>query len=110
MVKLLKIIPSKTKDKKYTAYFLLPSGKEKAVNFGADGYRDYTLINDKTSKFYLPKKADRDVVKTAYLRRHKAREDWTKPMTAGALSAWILWNKSTLGGSIAHFKNKFKLN
>jgi hypothetical protein len=110
MVKLLKIIPSKNKDKKYTAYFLLDNGKEKVVSFGASNYRDYTLINDKTSKFYLPKKADRESVKTAYLRRHKAREDWTKPMTAGALSAWILWNKSTLGGSIAHFKNKFKLN
>jgi len=30
-------------------------------------------------------------------------------MTAGALSAWVLWNKKTLAGSIAHFKNKFKL-
>ena len=110
MVKLLKIIPSKNKDKKYTAYFLLPSGKEKAVNFGADGYRDYTLINDKTSKFYLPKKADRESVKTAYLRRHKAREDWTKPMTAGALSAWILWGLPTLAASIKAYKNKFKLN
>ena len=106
----MKVISSSNDKKKYDAYFMLDNGKEKKVSFGAAGYRDYTLINDKNNKFYLPKKVDRDSVKTAYLKRHKSREDWTKPMTAGALSAWILWNKKTLGGSIAHFKNKFKLN
>ena len=39
-MKLMKIIPSKRKDKKYVAYFKLDSGKEKAVHFGASGYRD----------------------------------------------------------------------
>ena len=107
--KLLKIIKSSNPKKKYDAYFLLDNGKEKKVSFGASGYRDFTLINDKNSKFYLPKKVDRDMVKERYLRRHRARENFNNPMTAGALSAWILWNLKTLAGSIAHYKNKFKL-
>ena len=48
IMKLLKIIPSKRKDKKYVAYFQLPGGKEKAVHFGASGYRDFTLISVKS--------------------------------------------------------------
>ncbi len=110
MVKLLKIIKSKKENKKYDAYFLLDNGKEKVVSFGQSGARDYTLINDKTSEFYLPKVLDRNVTKDSYLRRHKARENWNNPMTAGALSRWVLWNLKTLEGSIKKFKTKFKLN
>jgi len=111
MVKLMKIIPAKAKGKKWTAYFLLDAKtkKEKAISFGASGYRDFTLMNDKNSKFYEKKKEDREKVKKAYQARH-AKDPINDPMTAGALSFWILWNKPTLAGSIAHFKNKFKLN
>ena len=49
-IKLLKVLPSKKTGKKYDAYFLLDNDKEKVVSFGASGYRDYTLINDKSSK------------------------------------------------------------
>ena len=115
MVKLMKIIPSKVKGKKWTAFFDLGTKdkkgkqKEKAVSFGAEGYRDYTLLNDKTSKFYEKDKKERDKVKAAYQARH-AKDPINEPMTAGSLSYYILWNKPTLAGSIAHFKNKFKLN
>ena len=109
-IKLLKIIPSRKSGKKYDAYFLLDNEKEKVVSFGASGYRDYTLINDKNSKWYLPKILDRNVTQASYLRRHRSNENWNNPLSPGALSRWILWNKKTLSGSIKHFKNKFKLN
>ena len=41
--------------------------------------------------------------------RHAPREDWTKPMTAGALARWVLWNKETLPGSIHDFIQRFNL-
>lgn len=104
----MKIIPAKAKAKKWTAYFKLDSGKEKAVSFGASGYRDYTLIGDKKSKFYLPKKADREKVKAAYISRH-SKEDWSKPDSAGTLSRYILWSTPSLGGSIRNFKKRFKV-
>ena len=56
MVTLLKVVPSKNPLKKLDAYFILDNGKEKIVSFGQRGARDFTLINDKNSKFYLPKK------------------------------------------------------
>tara|TARA_R100000541_G_scaffold57712_1_gene68089 strand:+ start:3669 stop:4022 length:354 start_codon:yes stop_codon:yes gene_type:complete len=114
-VKLMKIIPSKVKGKKWTAFFDLGEKdkkgktKEKAVHFGQAGARDYTLLNDKTSKFYEKDKAKRDKVKAAYQARH-SKDKINEPMTPGSLSYWVLWNKPTLAGSIAHFKNKFKLN
>tara|TARA_R110000803_G_scaffold11080_2_gene33562 strand:+ start:634 stop:960 length:327 start_codon:yes stop_codon:yes gene_type:complete len=108
-MKLIKIIPSTSTTKKYTAYFLLSNGKEKTVNFGADGYRDYTLINDKNSKFYLPKKIDRVSVKTAYRRRHQKDLLTNDPTRPGFLSYYVLWNKPSLSSSIADYKKKFKL-
>ena len=110
MVKLLKVIKSNNDKKKYDAYFLLDNGKEKIVSFGASGYRDYILINDKSSKFYLPKILDRNVTKDSYRRRHQKDLDTKDPTRAGYLSYYILWNKKTLGASIKYFKNKFKLN
>tara|TARA_R110000737_G_scaffold196982_2_gene217481 strand:+ start:1495 stop:1824 length:330 start_codon:yes stop_codon:yes gene_type:complete len=109
MIKLIKIVKSKKALKKYDAYFKLDNGKEKVVSFGSAKMRDFTLINDKNSKWYLPKVLDRNVVKDSYLRRHKARENWDSPMTAGALSRWLLWDRKTLPASIKAFKKKFIL-
>lgn len=96
MVKLIKIVKSSKAAKKYDAYFKLDNGKEKVVSFGQAGASDYTIHGD-------------DERKERYLRRHRARENWDNPLTAGALSRWILWDKKTLKASIAKFKRKFKL-
>ena len=114
MVKLLKIIPSSAKGKKYSAYFLLDekdkkgNRKEKKVNFGASSYRDFTLMNTKGSKFYEPDKKKRDKVKASYRARHK-NDPINNPMTPGSLSYYILWSSPSLGGSIRNFKRKFNL-
>ena len=107
-MKLVKIVPSSNKSKKYDAIFMVDD-KEKKVSFGASGYRDYTLINNKNSKFYLPKILDRNVVKASYIRRHEKNENWNNPLTAGALSRYILWNKKTLSTSIRDYKKRFKV-
>lgn len=108
-LKLVKIKKSDKDGKKYMAVFLIDNERTKTVHFGSDGMRDFTLINNKDSKFYLPKSLDREVVKASYIRRHRAREDWNNPLTAGALSRWILWDKRSLLGSIKAFKKRFKL-
>lgn len=69
--------------------------KIKSVSFGAVGYNDYTITNDLQAKMN-------------YISRHQSREDWNDPMTAGSLSRWILWNKTTLSASYKDFRNKFK--
>ncbi len=92
---LLGIQPSSRKDKKLVAVFDLGDAT-KTVHFGAKGASDFTLNKD-------PERKER------YLNRHSKRENWENPLTAGALSRWILWNKTTLKGSIADFKKRFNL-
>lgn len=93
-MKRVEIKPSKIKGKKLTAVFYEDNKKIKTTHFGAEGMSDYTIHKD-------------DKRKDRYLSRHRARENWNSPMTAGALSRWILWNKKTRSASIKDFKNRF---
>ena len=93
----VEIKPSTQKTKKLMAIFYDDNGKKiKTVHFGAKGMSDFTIHRDKERK-------------ERYLDRHRKRENWNAPMTAGALSRWILWNKPTLQGSIRDYKKRFKL-
>jgi hypothetical protein len=94
-MKLVSITKATDGKHKYTAVFDI-DGKSKTTQFGAVGYDDFIKTKDATKK-------------EAYLARHKSRENWNDPTTAGALSRWILWNLPTLRGSIADFKKRFKL-
>ena len=82
--------------KKYTAIFYDGEKKKKTIHFGAAGYSDFLKHRDEERK-------------KRYIERHKARENWSDPMTAGALSRFILWNKPTLRASIADYKKRFNL-
>jgi|TARA_B110000285_G_scaffold19624_1_gene19062 hypothetical protein len=93
-MKLLKVIPSANKVKKYDAIFLLDNKKEKKVSFGAKGYSDFTINKD-------------DKRKEAYRSRHKKDLNTKDPMRPGFLSYYILWNKPTLKASIADYKRMF---
>ena len=106
--KLLRIVPSSNKSKKYDAIFIVDD-KEKKVSFGASGYRDYTEVSNKNSKFYLPKILDRNVVRSSYRRRHKKDLETKDPMRPGYLSYYLLWNKKTLNSSIKDYKKRFKV-
>ena len=80
--------------KKYMAIFYENNKKIKTTHFGAAGMSDYTKHKDKSRK-------------KRYMNRHKTRENWSNPMSAGALSRWILWNKPTLKASIQDYKRRF---
>jgi len=96
----MKIEKGTAKHKKWKAIFShYLDGKLKiikTVHFGSEGMSDFTIHKDKERK-------------QRYLDRHKKNENWNDPMTAGALSRWILWNKPTLEASIKDFKKRFKL-
>lgn len=82
-------------DKKYKAVFSSDKHtKTKIVHFGAAGYSDYT-------------KHKNDERKKRYIARHKDKEQFDNPYSAGALSRWILWNKKSLRDSIASYKRRF---
>lgn len=70
-------------DKKYVAHFEnVRSGRSLRVSFGQRGAEDFTIHGD-------PKR------KRRYIERHKRRERWGDPVTAGALSRWLLWERAT---------------
>jgi hypothetical protein len=54
----------------------------KVVHFGQAGGQTYTDHGDKAKR-------------EAYLARHKKRENWNDPFSAGALSRYLLWGDST---------------
>ena len=70
-------------DKKFVAHFQnRRSGRSTRVYFGQRGAKDFTIHGD-------PKR------KRRYIERHKRRERWDDPVTAGALSRWLLWERAT---------------
>ena len=92
----VKIKKSTKPEKKLMAIFQLDNGRTKTTHFGSAGMDDYTLTKDKEQK-------------SRYIERHRRRENWNAPMTAGALSRYILWNKTSKGASITDYKRRFNL-
>ncbi len=95
-ITLVKIIKSPKKDKKYRAVFI-KNGREKIVDFGASGYSDFIQHKDPLRK-------------QRYINRHKSRENWEDPTTAGSLSRYILWNKPSFRQSVNDYKKRFNFN
>ena len=93
-IRLIKISPATVKNKRYTAHFLLANDKIKKVHFGSDKHENFSIHGDEDRK-------------ASYLKRHAKNEDWGNPLTAGSLSRYILWNKTTLHASIKDFKKRF---
>ncbi len=84
--------------KKLMAVFYLHKGgrKIKTTHFGQAGAPDFTTTKDEERK-------------KRYLTRHKANENWQDYKSAGSLSRWILWDKSTRSASIKAYKRRFNL-
>ena len=57
--------------------------KKKTIHFGAKGMSDYTKHKD-------------DERKKRYIDRHKKRENWSDPFSAGYWSRWLLWHKPSI--------------
>jgi hypothetical protein len=89
----MQLIKSPVQGKKWRAIF--SDGTH--TDFGATGYQDYLSHHDKLRR-------------ANYLSRHRSRENWNDPKSAGALSRWILWGDSTsLETNLRQFKKKFSL-
>lgn len=97
------LYPSTRKDKKY----MLVMG-EITHHFGAKNYKDFTLMNDKNSTFYEPKKEIREKTKRAYLARH--RGDPKGIHSPSTMSDLFLWSAPTLAGGIKNYEKKYNVN
>jgi hypothetical protein len=91
----VKLSPATAKDKKYKMEFFNKEKKKVATRqFGQAGASDFTKHNDTARRL-------------RYDNRHKARENWDDPLTNGALSKWILWNKPTIESSFKDYRKRF---
>jgi hypothetical protein len=70
----------------------------KTIHFGAKGMSDYTINKNPERK-------------RLYIKRHKARENWSKSgiKTAGFWSRWLLWNRPSLDESIQDIEKRFRV-
>jgi len=113
MIKLKSIVKSTKKGKKFTATFSnSETGRDKTIHFGASGYRDFTLINDKNSKFYIKESSERAKIRAAYIARHAKdllTESSSKGLSAGALSYFVLWTGKTFRSGLLNYKKKYNV-
>lgn len=110
MTKLIKIVKSDKPKKKWKAIFKRQNGREKTIYFGSAGMRDFTLLNDKNSKFYIPDKKEREKVRDNYQARHKKdliTDENKQGIGAGALSYYLLWTTPKM--NIASYRRRFNL-
>lgn len=96
---------SSRKDKKFM--LVMPDLKH-THHFGASGYKDFTLMNNRNSTFYEPKKEIRDKTKRAYLARH--RGDPKGIHSPSTMSDMFLWSAPTLAGGIKNYEKKYNVN
>ena len=95
-MKLISVERTDGNPKAFKAVFLKDNGRTITTRFGT------------SSNFVLnPKTTAED--KKNYLLRHKVREDWSNPTSAGSLSRHILWDSRSLTQNIKRFKIKFNL-
>jgi hypothetical protein len=97
-MKLLSVKPSKRPEKKYDATFEKEDGRTKTTSFGQRGADDYIKTHDTAQR-------------ARYLERHgRGNENWSDPMSAGALSRHLLWGESTsLMTNLANYRRRFNL-
>jgi hypothetical protein len=88
-----KVFLSRSKTKKWRVTF--QNGTH--VDFGAKGYSDYTIHKD-------------PVRKARYIIRHRLRENWRNPKTAGFWSRWLLWESPSIYKARAIIYKKFHIS
>lgn len=91
-------------DKKFV---MVMSSQNHIHHFGSSAHRDFTLMNDKSSRFYEPDKEIREKIRQNYINRHK--KDPKGVHNPSSMSDLILWNKKSLKGGIKAFEEKFNV-
>jgi hypothetical protein len=92
-MKLLSIVRSERKGKRYKAIF----DDGTTTHFGQDGGSTFIDHQDEDKR-------------KAYIARHsKNNEDWSDPTTPGALARFILWERPSLREAVKTFKKRFSV-
>jgi hypothetical protein len=76
--------------------FMITTPEGTNIQFGSRAHENFTIHGDEKRK-------------TAYLKRHSPREDWTESGidTAGFWARYLLWNEPTIDASIKDIEKRF---
>ncbi len=96
MIELINFERSKRPTKKYVAVFRIDGKRKKTIHFGQKNAEDFTIHKNINRM-------------RAYKRRH-AYDRYDEPLTAGALSWWVLWNKPDLNQSLNNYLRVFNIS
>ena len=93
----IKVTRTPNAAKSFKAVFTFPDKRTRTVRFGTE------------SNYVLTDKTPQD--RRAYRARHRVRENWRDPLSAGALSRYILWGESRdWRENLRDFRKRFKLS
>jgi hypothetical protein len=95
-MKLLRVVRSPVKGKKWEAQFDVGEGRVRRVSFGAAGMDDFTLTKDAEQA-------------RLYRARHEKDLRTGDPTRPGYLSYYILWAGPSMAANISAYKNRFNL-
>tara|TARA_R110002153_G_C13065771_1_gene472694 strand:+ start:333 stop:635 length:303 start_codon:yes stop_codon:yes gene_type:complete len=100
-MKLLYVEKSRAKGKKFKATFESDEGLRKTTHFGSSEHSDYTGAGG-------TKEPTSDEQKRLYKKRH-AKDNLDDPLSAGALSMFLLWHTRDLNKNIQLYRKRFNV-
>jgi hypothetical protein len=90
------IFSKSTNPKKKYKVIVTDGERKKTIHFGQAGAEDFTIHKDEERK-------------NRYIDRHKSRENFQDPFTAGFWALHSLWNKKSINSSLKDIKDKFNI-
>jgi hypothetical protein len=98
----VKLERSNMKSKKWMVTIYNKDQMPVHINFGAQGYNDFTTLtgtpaeNEKRRQAYIARHGKRAIHTKYHTRWTERAEDWQNPYTAGMWSRYLLWEKPTI--------------
>ena len=89
-------LSSSNKEGKRFEVILTDDNRKKTIHFGQKGGSTFIDHKDETKK-------------SAWIARHKVRENWNDVFTAGFWAKHLLWNKDTIAESKRNIKNTYNI-
>ena len=106
---------SNLKSKKYAVTIYNGNQAPVRVNFGAQGYNDFTTLtgtpaeNEKKRLAYIARHGKRTTKTKYHTRLTERAEDWQNPYTAGMWSRWLLWEKPSVEAAKKNITKMFNI-
>ena len=94
-------------DKPNKRFTMLMPSYGHSHDFGSSSHRNFTLMHDKSSKYYEPNPAEREKIRLRYMKRHAKNPKGVH--SPSSMADEILWRSPTIKGGVKAFETKFNV-